>query len=84
MRPRFVRASYFAWAIVPAAIYAGYQVYGLPHAIWTYDFYGSRSDWARRTYTRCTFVGPYGEFTTYPTDGKCPWVAFFKSRETGQ
>ena len=84
MRPSLMRPSYFVWLAVPLLMFGIYQVYGLPHAIWTYDFVGSHADWSSRRYTRCTFVGWYGEFTTYPTNGKCPWVAFFKRGEAAQ
>lgn len=84
MKPRILRFSYFAWVLVPAAIYAAFLLYGLPHFIWEYDYYGSRSDWTKRTYTRCTFWGPYGQFTTYPTDGYCPWLAFFRQLDAVQ
>ena len=86
---RFLRASYFIWTLGPIAAYATYHAWGLPHVIWSYSFQGGKrgteSDFASRWYTRCTFVGPYGEFTTYPTNGSCPWLAFRKKSEaTGE
>ncbi len=83
MKPRLLHPAYFVWVLVPLILYGAYLLKGLPHFIWEYDFHGSRSDWSQRTYTRCTFVGPYGQFTTYPTDGHCPWFAFFKQKEAG-
>lgn len=83
---RFLRASYFIWMIGPVAAWATYHAYGLPHVIWSYSFQGGEggvTDFASRRYTRCTFVGPYGEFTTHPSDGACPWFAFRKSSEAG-
>ena len=65
--------------IVPLALYGAYLAFGLPHGIWSYDFRGTFSDRAGRWYTRCTFIGPYGAFTLYPTDGKCGWVIFRKA-----
>lgn len=79
-----MRSSFFVWLIVPLLLWGGYALYGLPHAIWSYEYQGRRHDFAGRWYTRCTFVGPYGAFTTYPTDGKCPWLAFFKPKDAGQ
>lgn len=92
MKVRFLRASYFVWIIGPLAAYASYQAFGLPHVIWSYSFRGGErgatiggepeaTDFASRWYTRCTFVGPYGAFTTHPTDGACPWFAFRKSSD---
>lgn len=83
MKPRFLRPSYFVWTVVPVLLYGAYALYGLPHFIWSYDFRGTYSDRANRWYVRCTFVGLYGTFTTFPTDGKCPWLHFAKS-EAGQ
>jgi hypothetical protein len=84
MKPRLLRLSYFAWVLAPMVMFGIYQLYGLPHAIWTYEFQGTHADWSSRWYTRCTFIGPYGEFTTYPAHGKCGWVAFFKEKGAGQ
>lgn len=84
MKPRFLRPSYFVWIIVPVALYAAYAIYGLPHLIWSYDFRGTYTDRANRFYTRCTFIGPYGAFTTYPTDGECPWFFFSQGMEAAQ
>lgn len=80
MTPRFFRLSYLMWIVVPVVLYAAYATWGLPHFIWSYDFQGSFSDWSQRHYTRCTFIGPYGAFTTYPTDGRCPWLLFAKEQ----
>jgi hypothetical protein len=84
MRPRLIRPSYFFWLVAPVVLVGIYHAYGLPHAIWNYEYSGSRTDWSQRTYHRCTFVGPYGSFTTYPADGRCPWFAFFKRKEAPQ
>lgn len=83
-RPGLVRASFFVWLAVPALLFAAYRLYGLPHFIWSYDYYGSHADWSSRHYTRCTFVGPYGRFTTHPTDGRCGWIAFFHEKDADQ
>ena len=80
MSVRFVKPLYFIWIVVPVAIYLGYQIFGLPHFIWSYDFRASSYDpSAQRFYTRCTYLGPYGTFTTYPENGTCGWWLFKKS-----
>lgn len=84
MRPRLIRPSYFAWLAMPAFLYGGYLLYGLPHMIWRYEFYGSHADWSSRHYTRCTFIGPYGVFTVPATDGRCGWLSFHKSPRADQ
>ena len=78
MKTQFIRASYFVWIVMPVALYLGYLAYGLPHGIWSYDWRnnGTYDPFAKRHYTRCTFIGPYGHFTTYPSNGKCGWVIF--------
>lgn len=82
---RFLRASYFVWVIVPLAAYAFYLSEGLPHVIWSYDWQqpagASYGDFALRRYTRCTYAGPYGLLTEYPTDGTCGWVRFVRKAE---
>ncbi len=85
MKTQFIRASYFFWIIMPVALYFGYLAYGLPHFIWSYDWRnnGTYDPFAKRYYTRCTFIGPYGNFTTYPTNGKCGWLVFRKARGNG-
>jgi hypothetical protein len=80
MKPHLLRFSYFVWIVVPVVLYGAYAIWGLPHFIWSYEFRGSYSDWSRRHYTRCTFVGPYGSRTTYPVDGRCPWLLFTKEQ----
>lgn len=85
MRALFFKPSYLLWIAVPLAAYLGYAVYGLPHAIWSYDFQAPNySDFSARYYTRCTYLGPYGAYTEYPTDGRCGWVRFVKTPELGQ
>ncbi len=85
MKTRFLRIGYFAWIIMPVALYLGYLAFGLPHFIWSYDWRdnGTYDPFAKRHYTRCTFIGPYGDFTTYPIDGKCGWLVFRKARGNG-
>jgi hypothetical protein len=70
------------WLVVPLALYGVYTVYGLPHPIWSYSWIDEGQGYdphAHRHYTRCTFIGPYGEFTVHPRDGRCGWVRFYKS-----
>lgn len=81
MRTPFVRPSYFIWVIVPLVLYGAFLLWGLPHGIFSYDFRGTFADRAGRWYTRCTFIGPYGDFTTTPTDGRCAWVIFRKKED---
>jgi len=88
MKTQFIRASYFVWIVIPVALYFGYLAYGLPHMIWSYSYRqvgpaSASNPFAGRYYTRCTFIGPYGSFSTYPTNGKCAWVRFFKKQEGG-
>ncbi len=87
MKVRFLRASYFIWTLVAAAVYMTCLSLGLPHVIWSYDWRdtGQGDDLsAERFYTRCTYVGPYGAFTEhFPMDGKCAWLRFKKNRGVG-
>lgn len=81
MKPRFLKFSYFAWLVVPAGLWLTYQLFGLPHLIWSYKWIDSgqgMSPFAQRTYTRCRFVGPYGEFDIPARGGQCAWVRFVK------
>ena len=78
--PRFLHASYFIWIILPVAVALFYLVFGLPSILFSYDFRAvSHDPHARRHYTRCTYLGPYGAFTTFPNDGKCGWLRFYKN-----
>jgi len=77
MKVRFMRPIYFLWVVVPVVGFIIYMVWGLPHVIWSYDFRAASYDpLAERYYERCTYVGPYGTFTIYPTNGKCRWIRF--------
>lgn len=83
-KPRLIRLRYFLWVIVPVMLWLGYRAYGLPHAIWSYDWIdqGQGMDpFAPRHYTRCTFLGPYGAVTTYPGNGRCGWIVFAREAE---
>lgn len=80
-RPRFIKLSYFLWLVVPLGLWAAYDAFGLPHAIWSYSWIdeGQGMDpFAKRHYTRCTFIGPYGTFTQSAEYGRCAYVKFFK------
>lgn len=84
LKPRLIKPGYFLWIIVPLALYGVYAAFGLPHGIWSYSFIdeGQGHDpHADRYYTRCTFLGPYGAFTTYPTNGRCAWVRFYQASD---
>jgi len=76
--------SYFIWIIVPVIFYAAYLAFGLPHMIWNYEWRDDGQGYdpfASRRYTRCTYLGPYGEFTIYPKNSKCELLRFFKWQE---
>ena len=69
------------WMIIPVGVYSAYLIFGLPHFIWSYSWVdeGQGYDpWAQHYYTRCTFIGPYGSFTSTPNNGKCGWVILRK------
>ena len=81
---------FFWWIFIPVGVYLAYQTMkfsaGLPHFIWSYSWVdeGQGYDpWAERYYTRCTFIGPYGSFTTTPNIGKCGWIIFRKNHLDG-
>ncbi|MEM8497847.1 MAG: hypothetical protein AAF542_07465 [Pseudomonadota bacterium] len=80
-----VRPSYFIWTLVPMALWLAYTTYGLPHMKWSYSWRDTGQGYdisATRYYTRCTYIGPYGEFTIIPLDGRCDFV-LFRKKETG-
>jgi len=83
MKAQFLRPGYFVWIVIPLALYLTYLAIGLPHFIWSYDWRdnGRYDPFAYRFYTRCTFIGPYGEFTKrFPNGGQCAWFKFYKNR----
>ena len=83
MKTSFLRPGYFIWIIVPVALYLTFLAIGLPHFIWSYDWRdnGTYDPFAKRYYTRCTYIGPYGSFTErFPDNGKCDWFQFHKKR----
>ena len=72
---------YFMWIIIPVTVYLAYLILGLPHFIWSYSWADEGqgyNPWANRTYTRCTFIGPYGSYTIIPNNGRCDWIIFRK------
>ncbi len=78
---------FLVWLIVPVAAVGCYQMFGLPHFIWSYAWTnnGTYDPFARRFYTRCTFIGAYGAFTIHhPANGKCGWVIFRKADSAGE
>ncbi len=83
MTPRLIRASYFIWLIIPLTGYVLFQVYGLPHVIWSYDWRNDGQGYdpfAKRHYTRCTYIGAFGTFTdNAPSQGRCDWFQFYKN-----
>lgn len=84
-RPKVVRPNFFVWLAVPVLLWIGYAAYGLPHVIWSYSWTAPNSasygDFEARTYTRCSYLGPFGLFTEYPNDGTCGWVRFHKAQD---
>lgn len=78
MKITFLRPIYFLWLAVPLAGYLAIAVLGAPHVLWTRSWHFSGPD-SERFYTRCSYIGPYGEFTVhFPSDGKCSFFRFFK------
>ncbi len=83
MKIRFLRFSFFIWVLMPITVYLAYLTFGLPHMIWSYEYRqvglsSSANPFAGRYYTRCTFIGPYGSFSTPAKNGKCSLISFFK------
>jgi len=76
---------FFWWIFIPVAVYLAYLIFGLPHFIWSYSWRdnGTYDPFAYRYYTSCSFIGPYGSFTTSATNGKCGWIIFRKDRQNG-
>lgn len=79
------RFRFFRWIIIPALLFAGYLMFGLPHLRWSYSWRddGQGHDpLASRFYTRCAYIGPYGQFTIHhPANGECAWIVFRKSSD---
>ncbi len=78
-RPRLFRLPYLLWIVVPLVLFGIYRAWGLPHVIWSYEFYGGAAGFGSRHYVACTFVGPYGAFTEPAENGRCDWLLFRKS-----
>jgi hypothetical protein len=81
MTPSFLKLSYLAWTVPLLALWLVYQAIGLPHAIWSYSWidngHGINLS-VPRVYTRCRYIGPYGEFDVAAMRGHCGLVRFFK------
>lgn len=74
-------ATLFFWVALPIAGYVAYGLYGMPHVIFSYNFHDNGDQFnplAKRTYTQCVFIGPYGGFKVPAENGRCGWVKFFK------
>lgn len=83
MKVRFLHARFFLWLIVPALFYALVPFTGLPHARWAHAWIdeGQGFDpFAARRYTHCVFIGPYGRFDVFPSDGSCAWIRFYRPK----
>lgn len=76
---------YLIWIIFPVALYLIYLIFGLPHIIWSYSWRNDgqgHDPFANRYYTKCVYIGSYGEFTIHnPNDGECDWFIFRKNEE---
>lgn len=84
MKIRLLRPIYFIWTVIPVILLLTYLSLGLPHMIWSYSWFDEGQGYdpfAHRTYTRCTFIGPYGAFTTHPNNGRCEWFRFFLKKQ---
>lgn len=83
MRTPLKYLSLFGWIALPLAGFWIYSAHGLPHAVLKYSFIPNGAPYdldVPRTYTDCTYFGPYGSFTTGAPNGRCIWVRFFKPR----
>ena len=79
-KPRLIKISYFVWIIVPLALWVAYESFGLPHVIWSRSWIDQgqgMNPFAQRHYTRCLFIGPYGQFDQNAINGRCGLVRFF-------
>ena len=85
MRPRLFKFRYLAWTMPVLALWLFFQTHGLPHAIWSYSWRDNGHGMSLsvpRIYTRCRYVGPYGELDVAAVRGRCGWVRFFKEGST--
>ena len=84
MRVSFLKPSYFIWLLALGLGYASTQIVGLPHLRFSYDFRTTENPYdpfAERYYTRCTYLGPNGQFTIrHPENGTCAVVRLFTPR----
>lgn len=71
-----VHLSYFAWVVVPVALYGVYAAFGTPHGLWEYD-YVHRFASDDPYHTSCTYLGATGARTVPAPDGRCWWIVFF-------
>ncbi len=82
MKPvRFLRVSYFIWILILLGLWLFTVTAGLPHFRWSYDWRDDGQGYdphAERHYTRCTYLGPYGQFTLHPMNGHCAFIRFQK------
>ena len=77
------RLRFMIWIIVPVALYVAYATFGLPHIRWSYTWLDEGQGFeplAQRYYTRCSFLGPFGQFDIHhPAQGTCAWIIFRKA-----
>lgn len=77
--------AFTRWLLVPLALYIAVLVVGLPHVRWSYTWRDDGQGFdplANRFYTRCSFIGPTGQYTIHhPDNGRCAWIIFRKSSD---
>ena len=85
MKSRTFPFVYFAWLIVPFSLWLIYQIWGLPHILWSYRWvsHGTKATYYDERYkTECDFIGPYGVYTVAAHQGSCGWIVrLFKKKE---
>ena len=81
MKPSLVKPTDYIWVLVPLGLWLAYSLYGLPHLRFSYSWRDDGQGYdpfAKRYYTRCTYIGPYGEDTILPLRGHCPIFRLIK------
>ncbi|HEX2839969.1 hypothetical protein [Hyphomicrobium sp.] len=71
---------YLLWVPLLGVVFAVYELVGLPHLCFSYEFSARSIDpIEKRHYHSCTFVGPYGRWTETAVSGRCPWLRWKRS-----
>ncbi|MEM7399824.1 MAG: hypothetical protein AAF354_12915 [Pseudomonadota bacterium] len=72
--------AFFAWILVPLAVWGAISYWGTPHVVVTYRYIGpSYLPPAERRYIDCTYVGWRGTLTVPAIDEHRPWLRLFKA-----